>query len=413
MPYGHQRTWDDHSERRGYVVPTALLLVVFCGVAALVIDLGYGRMIQAQLQAVSDASAHAGAMQIDWTGAGLLDARSAVIAVAASNTADGGPVTVPDTNIWTGTWDLDTSTFSPSTDPAQVNAVRVLAQIGEIGSWFAVPAFQRDSIAASGRATAVRMPPPIGCGVLADVDLDAMGGVVTDSYSSTDGPYDPGTAGDDGSLCSNSRLDVGGSAEINGDVIVGRGGEIVSHGASHDITGHEVYAGSRFLLPSLDPSGAEANNNNDTVGLTSSGRNPWSGGGIRLNGSDQLVLGGGVYFLESLRITGGASLVVTGPVEIWVVGDVAVGGAGIVNTTADPHDLTLYVTGDNVSMGGTSDFYGSVIAPEADVDLVGTRDFYGIAIGGTIDIQGDLSLHADISLMDPLVQIERWIALVE
>jgi len=389
------------------------MAVVFLGVAALVIDLGYGRLIQAQLQAVSDASAHAGAMQIDGTDAGLLDARGAAIAVAAANIADGAPVAVADADIETGVWDPDNSIFTVSTDASQVNAVRVLARIGEVGTWFGKPAFQRDSIAASGRATAARMPPPIACAILADTDLDAMGGITTDSYDSTEGPYDPATSGNAGTLCGNVRLDVGGDASVDGDVVVGRGGDIVTHGNSTDVTGNLVYAGSRFVLPELDPSDAEADNDNDTIGLTSAGRDPWKAGGIRLNGTESLTLGAGVYYFESLRITGSASLVVTGPTEIWVTGEVRVGGTGIVNTGAHPHDLTLNVTGDRASLGGTSDFYGSLIAPGADVDLVGTHDFYGIAIGWTVDIQGDLALHADVSLMEPLVQIQRWIALVE
>ncbi len=413
MPNGPRRARWDPQQHRGYAIPTALMLVVFCGIAAIVIDLGYGRLIRSQLQAVSDASAHAGAMQLDWTEAGLLDARSASIAIAASNTAHRGPVTVPAPTVETGIWDRDASTFTPSSDATQVNAVRVLARIGDIGTWFAVPAFQRNSIAASGRATAMRMPPPTACGVLADIDLDAMGSIITDSYNSLDGPYDASTAGSEGSLCSNSRLDVGGNAEINGDVVVGRGGEIVTHGNAHTITGNHVYAGAKFLMPVLDPSGAQADNDNHTVGLTSSGKNPWKSGGIKLSGSDTLTLDGGVYYFASLQITGSAALILNGPAEIWVTGTVRVAGTGIVNTSANPHDLTLNVINGGVRLSGSSAFHGSVIAPTADVDLVGTHDFYGLVIGNTVDIQGDLLLHVDVSLMDPYVQIGRWIALVE
>ncbi len=413
MPHAHRRSGRAPHGRPGYAIPTALMLIVFCGVAAIVVDLGYGRFIQAQLQAVSDASAHAAAMQVDGTDAGLLEARASAIAVAAANTAHGGPVAVPDANIDTGLWDFDASTFSPSADPIEANAVRVLARIGDIGTWFARPAFRRESIAASGRATAVRMPPPVACAVLAEAHRDAMGGIGTGSYSSSDGPYDPALAGDEGSVCSNGRLDVGGDAAINGDIVAGRGGEIVTHGSSVDVTGHLVHQGSRFVMPVLDPTDAEAHNDNASVGLTSSGREPWNRGGIHLTASDELTLGPGVYYLESLRLAGKSALIVTGTVEIWVVGEVAVGGTGIVNLGRDPHDLTLNVTGDSVSLGGSSTFYGSVIAPEAEVKLHGTEEFYGLLVGEAVDIVGDIVLHADTSLMEPYVQIERWIVLVE
>ncbi len=389
------------------------MLLLLCGVAAIAIDLGYGRLVQAQLQAVSEVSAHAGAMHLDSTPGGMLDAGDIAVAFAAANTAHGASVSLPLSNVQAGIWDHDASTFTPSGDAPLVNAVQVLARIDAIDTWFAGPAFRRDAIAASGRATAAVMPPPVACAVLAATELDAMGSIVTDSYDSTQGPYDALVAGDEGSICGNVNLDVGGNAEINGDVIVGRGGDIVTHGNSVDISGDQRYLGSSFMLPILDPRDAEADNDNGNIGLTSTGRNPWHQGGIRLRSTDQLELTGGVYYFESLRITGQASLLVTGPSEIWVDGDVDVAGGGIVNQGANPHDLTLYCTGDSVSMGGNSDFYGSLIAPDADVDLGGTHDFYGIVIGWTVDLHGNLVVHADTSLMDPLVQIEPWIAIVE
>ncbi|MCO4772539.1 MAG: Tad domain-containing protein [Deltaproteobacteria bacterium] len=398
---------------RGYAIPSALILVVLCGVAAIAIDLGHGRLLQARLQAVSDAAAHAGALQLDSSTAGLGQANHVAVVMAAANVVHGAPFALESDNVETGVWDHDALSFTPSTDAGIVNAVSVLAHMDGIDTWFAGPAFRRDTIAASGRATAVRMPPPVACAVLAATDFDATGNAVTDSYDSAEGPYDSSSAGSEGNICGNAVLDVAGNLAVHGDAVVGRGGEIVPHGAAHEIHGEMRYLGSKFEVPELDPSAAQAENDNGTIGLTSNGRDPWHTGGIRLSSDETLTLSGGVYYFESLRITGSASLIVDGPTDIWVDGDVNVGGTGIVNSSANPHDLTLYVTGDDVSMHGTSDFYGSLIAPEADVDLNGTNDFYGIVIGGTVDLSGDLRLHADVSLMEGFVLIEPWIALVE
>ena len=47
-------------------------------------------------------------------------------------------------------------------------------------------------------------------------------------------------------------------------------------------------------------------------------------------------------------------------------------------------------------MGGVS-FYGSILAPYADVQLAGTAEYFGAVIGLTVRISGDFEFHVDES----------------
>ncbi len=54
--------------------------------------------------------------------------------------------------------------------------------------------------------------------------------------------------------------------------------------------------------------------------------------------------------------------------------------------------------GEEAILNGTQDFYGTIIAPNADVILSGTSDYYGMVIGKTVLMRGDFQFHVDESL---------------
>jgi len=133
--------------RRGAVaIVVALLLLVFVGMAALVVDLGYLTTTRAQLQAAADAGAHAGAMQLDGTEEGLAAAVEAAVAIAAINAADGEAVDLrPTDDIALGVWDEDAATFTAGGTALAIDAVQVDARRADLPAWFARLAFGRES----------------------------------------------------------------------------------------------------------------------------------------------------------------------------------------------------------------------------------------------------------------------------
>jgi len=146
--------------RRGSVVVVlALILVVLMGFAALVIDLGYARFIKGQLQSAADAAAMAGAQVLDGTNAGMSEARTTAVAVAALNNAHGTAVTLdPNTGngsgggVVLGIWDGDS--FTASTDATKVNAVRVNLADEGVETFFSSAIWSKGPMEASVISTA-------------------------------------------------------------------------------------------------------------------------------------------------------------------------------------------------------------------------------------------------------------------
>lgn len=149
--------------RGGVAVIIALSMVVLMGFAALVVDLGYARLVQSQLQSAADAAAMGGAARLDGTVAGLDDARETAVAVAFMNEVRKAPL-VLDANVGNaeggdvvlGRWDDDAGTFTATTDPTLVNAVRVNARDDEVAPLFSKVAWNKDEMGVGVSSTARR-----------------------------------------------------------------------------------------------------------------------------------------------------------------------------------------------------------------------------------------------------------------
>ena len=150
-------------ERRGAVaILVALALVVLLGFIALTVDLGYARLVGAQLQAGADAAALAGASRLDLRSSGLVNARAAAVEVGALNQANGvalaldaNPGNEADGPVVLGVWSED-GTFTPNTDPTKVNAVQIIARDDTLTPLFSRAAFQRDELGAAALSIARR-----------------------------------------------------------------------------------------------------------------------------------------------------------------------------------------------------------------------------------------------------------------
>jgi hypothetical protein len=140
--------------RRGNVaVIIALSLTVLLAFAAVVIDVGYGRLVHRQLQDAADAAALAAAARLDGTDDGLEEARATAEWIASENRAAGAPVAIDGaTDVVLGDWDKDAGSFTESDDPEVVDAVQVSARIDALRLFIAPVALDRESIPVSARA---------------------------------------------------------------------------------------------------------------------------------------------------------------------------------------------------------------------------------------------------------------------
>ncbi len=390
----------NHRKRANVAVMVAVVMTVIFAVAAVTIDSGYMYTMCADMQNAVDSAALAGASGLPQ---GENTAKQRAIQYASQFKVGGDPVVLGNEDVTIGNWEWESKTFTPLVlpDPSGIspNAVRA------VGSQENVPLFLA-SLIGRRNTDIIR-----GGTALADAGrckgiwglegVTGHGDIDTDSYNSDLGIYGPGNINQNGDLCSNQDIRIVGSYVIRGDAMHGRGYEVDQRGGAGELWGlvGEIPAG--VVLPAVDPIPASLNNDNGTIGLTNNGRNPLSGNNLRLTSTDNLTLNPGTYYFSSVRMTGQATLTITGPTEIYVDGgDAFFTGGGIANLTADPEALTIYATGDNVKIAGGADFYGAIIAPETHTTLIGNSNFYGVVISKTVDIGGNTFVHVDEAIVD-------------
>ena len=382
--------------RRGAsAITVALSLTAILGAGAVVIDLGYQRVVGHQLQAGVDAAAIAAAAHL---GDGASSARQAARVVAALNQAGADPITLTDSNIQLGTWNEDTSTFT--VNASSFSAVRVLRSEADVPT-FLGQMFGNDHLTVTRSAIATTVGDAV-CGVLADTTADIRGTWSTDSYDSRLGRYGGTNVGQQSGVCSNGDLTATGTPNIYGGIHDGRDyGDTMTISGSPTITGSTSELPEEIPMPTVNSSYYRTRNNNANIPRTNRNRSALSGTSFSLSSTDYLTLPAGNYYFTSLSINGQASLRTNGVVNIYVAGDVTINGAGVVNLNSAPANLTIYVDGSRtVRVNGTSAFYGSIIAPRSAVTVNGTADYFGMLIANTANLSGTGRFHTDLAMVE-------------
>ena len=82
------------------------------------------------------------------------------------------------------------------------------------------------------------------------------------------------------------------------------------------------------------------------------------------------------------------------------MGDIIIGGGGIVNTTLDPKRLIIYGGPDTkevVLSGGAQSYFG-VYAPAAAIEIKGNSELFGAIVGDSLKLNGTARIHFDKSM---------------
>ena len=388
------------SGRRGTVlVLTTVLMVVLVGMLAFAIDLGYIVHVRTALQRTADASALAAAE--------LLPDQSEVTSVARAVAAENGWSTQGDDldpmTVETGFWHRDTATFtSPPPSGRPANSVRVTLRRTEATRNPLHLFFARvlgDALA-DVTASATAWSDHGVCGPFVGIEwLDVGGGAITDSYDSFEGPYNPATARDRGSICSDGPIKVAGGPVVNGDALAGEG-EVVDIAGDSIVTG---YVGNRITplnLPPVDASYAADHNDNDQLPPLPDGDDAIDKHGrFRLNSGDVYDLPPGIYYFDEVTLNGGSTLNIYGPTTIYVTGTFTrAGGSFVNNNTQLAENLQILSTGGTFDITSDNDFYGVIYAPQSRVTLNGDADLFGAIVGNTLKMNGSGTGHYDETL---------------
>lgn len=383
------------TRRRGVVaVLVGITLITLLLFASLAIDVGYICALTAEMQNNADAGAMAGASALrEGDYAGYHDRALQIIAL---NQQPQGYLSLDDQVVEVGTWDKALLTFT-ALDPANAasaNAVRVVGWRHDAPLFFAA-IIGKTSTDVSRSAVALVTPSCNGLWGLNQITIP--GSVMIDSYDSTDGAYSAGTAQQNGDVCSNGDIRVQGSADIYGDVL---GNTVTEIGGALTISGIVEETVDTIDAPPVDFGDVATNNDNATIPLTDNGSAAFNPAEkkLRIPAGDNLTLAAGTYYFTSIVFNAPSTLTLTGPVVFYLAGNFDASSSGILNTTQNPADLTIYSTGTTINMSGGVSFYGSIYAPNATISLSGNTDYYGALVGGTVDFKGNFSFHVDESL---------------
>jgi hypothetical protein len=355
-------------------------LIGFCSLA---VDYGHARLTKVELQTAADAAARYGVSSI---AAGVTTAQNRAIDAADDNVADGTPVVILPADVEFGTWTSSTKTFTVLTGAARasanamrVTAARTAARGNAVQLGFAT-VIGKSSVDVTARSIACidQSNAGGGYGIVGLSFVSMLGNPTIDSFKSAAGPYSAASAGNYGTVISNSWITMTGNSIIKGDVHAGKTAGIVKNG-NPTITGSTSNQTSdlSFAMPTTP------------AGVTNLGNVVVSG---------TLTLPAGNYYATSFAASG--TLNVTGQVTLYVGGTFSISSGALLNVAGNlPKNFRVrMVSSAPVTLGSNSATYADVYAPGSTVTVNGTGDFYGALIAGGLNTSGDAGIHYDESL---------------
>jgi hypothetical protein len=372
----------------------AVFMTIVFGMVAFAVDMGRITLARTQLQCAADAAAMAGATALS---GGTSTAQSAAQTCGQANNAMGGAVAInPATDIVFGTWSTSSCTFTPISGSGTPNAIQVTCRLSS-SSGNALPLlfggiFSVTRTNVSAQAIAMGGPSTPNCAFIGLSQVQVGGGGYTDSYDSTAGPYNLGTAGNKGSVCSNTQIRMDSGGNIHGDADVPQGGSIENMGT---IWGTQNTLTSSLVEPAVNPGNAATVNNNSSIPLTSKGAQPLNCGNLVIPGQDTLTLPVGTYYFASINLNSFSTLQITGQTTIYVAGSVNI--AGTIQSST-PATLNLQCMSGQVNFNGGSTSTCVVYAPACQVFVGGGANFFGSIVSDNLQINGGANCHYDTSL---------------
>jgi hypothetical protein len=253
-----------------------------------------------------------------------------------------------------------------------------------------------------------------GCGA-----VTLSGGATTDSYTTANGgTYQSTKTSTGGDVGANGNVYLSGSSWIGGAVgstitpsMVGScpAAPMTINGGSGGIIGYPtstvniIQPISTVTVPT--PVIANLTGPNQ---MNPSTLSPGNYGDIKLTSNNNLTLASGTYNINSISISGQATLTITGAVTLNVVGSgvnvpIDLEGGSVTNNSKIASNLQINYAGTStLKIAGGSATYLTVDAPNANVQLTGNTDIYGAIVGSTISDTGGAAFHYDRNTKSPV-----------
>ncbi len=209
------------------------------------------------------------------------------------------------------------------------------------------------------------------------------------------------------------------SATVYGDVVVGMDGDpsVVINDYGATVTGDTRALTERYViqpvtvpewLESLPSSGAIPNDTNDTT-ITTSARYS----SIDLGNSETVTISGDItlYITGDIILGNSAELGIENDASLvlYLGGDFEGRNSSVINNkTQDAHRLKIYGLDscENMRFKNSSDFYGAIYAPNADVVMDNSANIYGSVVSKSFEQRNSGTFNYDVTLRDVSINDE-------
>ncbi|MBN1796424.1 MAG: hypothetical protein JW804_07110 [Sedimentisphaerales bacterium] len=246
------------------------------------------------------------------------------------------------------------------------------------------------------------------------------------NYTAEDGSLKVGT-----NSTNNGAVELKNSTDIYGDVVVGAGGnpsDVVSTQGGAHIHGDTYAQSSNNTPPSVTVPASLAVSplkdkieDDKTLTSSDSGKYPE----IDLGNSKTLTIKGPVelYVTGNITLNNSANIVIDDSVPgssltIYIAGNYeGKNSSEMNNNTEIPKKFKFYGldTCTSLDFKNSSELYGIIYAPNADITFHNSVDIYGSIVGKNIELKNSANLNYDASLRDPTTDenlvtltIQRW-----
>jgi hypothetical protein len=128
---------------------------------------------------------------------------------------------------------------------------------------------------------------------------------------------------------------------------------------------------------------------------------PGSYSELSASGGAEVRLSGGTYVFESIKLTGGSKLTVSGstPTVIYVKKDLDMSGGTVNNTGLKAKNLLFMMAADSeVKLTGGSSAYLVMYGPQAKLTMSGGTSLYGAVVANEVKMSGGTRLYYDVDL---------------
>lgn len=365
-------------------VYTVLALTVLFGFCSLGADYGRVQLVKTELQRAADAAARAAASAIP---SGITEVQDIAVAYAALNTADGSAVTLnASTDVEFGTWDSSSETFTVLTGSARssANAIRITAR-RTAASGNAVPLLFGKLIGIEScdvRASAIsQYTAATGAGFVGLDKLEFGNNATIYAYNSNTGSPGGSNLLPSAQLGGNGDIEFGNNADIYGNLVKGPSADL-DHG------NHFYISGNQSTLPSnLSYTATESS----TVA---------SSGALTRGNNSTLTLSAGTYCYSSITFGNSGTINCTGPVTIYLNGNLNVGNNFRISAYQDkPANVRLRVIGNrDFNTGNDPDLEAEIYGPQSELNVGNNATFKGSAVVKEFQAGNNADLFYDTAL---------------